>query len=82
MQRRILYTGPPLAGVGTSILYLAHVKGTESKPYPRLGLDTTTRDGIALSVQSDIRSSLYFESSAVALARCESAPAVRQCSRR
>jgi hypothetical protein len=59
----VLYLGPPLAGVSTSVLYLAHVTQAKLEPYPRFRLDHLMSDGRVLSVQTDPRSPHFFEDS-------------------
>jgi hypothetical protein len=70
-HRRILYTGPVLAGVSTSLSYIAHTKGIALEQFTsRPGLETTTRDGARLSAYADVRSSYFFEGSIDGITKC------------
>jgi hypothetical protein len=61
----VLCLGPPLAGVSTSVLHLAHVTQAkiERVAVARFRLDHVMSDGRTLSVQTDPRSPHYFEDS-------------------
>jgi mutual gliding-motility protein MglA len=63
--RHVLYTGPGLAGVTTSVAFL----GAKPK-HPRLGFVTTMRDGTHVEVYSDVRTNIAFEDTADPLAHC------------
>jgi hypothetical protein len=71
-HRRVLYAGPSLAGVSTSLRYVAHAQGIEIEQFTsRPGLETTTRDGTRLSAYTDVRYSYFFESSIEGIAKSE-----------
>lgn len=72
---RVLYTGPGLAGVRTSMLYLARTNGIALGRYSSRQEFKTMHDGVALTVCSDIRSSYFFESSLAGLAMAQRADA-------
>lgn len=60
---RILYTGPALAGVGTSVRHLAEVCKVELEGYPRYRFAHVTEQGVHLLLQTDPRIPSYFEDS-------------------
>jgi signal recognition particle receptor subunit beta len=71
MLTRILYTGPALAGVTTSVRALAEKLGAATQGRYRVGF---VRDSV--EIWTDVRTSYYFTSTAAAIASCgESADA-------
>lgn len=60
---RVLYTGPALAGVGTSVRHLAEVCRIKLEGYPRYRFEHVTEQGIYLVLQTDPRIPSYFEDS-------------------
>lgn len=74
-ERRILYVGPGLSGVSTSIRYLAHTAGIELSYENRYAFGMKTQSGVHLTVCSDVRTNYFFESAAAGLAKCERATA-------
>ncbi len=75
---RIVYVGPALAGVTTSVNYLAVRQGVELQGPPRrrrVGFDTRTKAGHAVRVFSDPRTMYWFASAAAAIETCRANPA-------
>lgn len=66
-RRNILYTGANLAGVSTSVRFVAKASGIRLTLDPRLELETTWQ-GTALRIRTDVRTSYYFESAVDGLA--------------
>lgn len=68
---RILYAGTGLAGVSTSIRFLAHTSGVELPRNHRYAFETERHDAGRLTIASDVRTPYFFESAASGLAKCE-----------